>query len=105
VLGRYKIGARERGLPWELTEDDFKRLTSSPCFFTGRLPSTVSTAGSGEIYVYNGIDRLDNTKGYTLDNCVPCCHEINMLKKDWTYDKFLELCQEVATHNSLEVVT
>ena len=27
-----------------------------------------------------GLDRLDNSKGYVLDNVVPCCDKCNRLK-------------------------
>jgi hypothetical protein len=30
--------------------------------------------------VYNGIDRIDNTKGYTSGNCLACCIRCNKLK-------------------------
>ena len=28
----------------------------------------------------NGIDRVDNTKGYVESNCVPCCKHCNYVK-------------------------
>lgn len=39
-------------------------------------------------FYYNGIDRVDNLKGYTRNNCIPCCSICNqskhtMSKKDW----------------------
>lgn len=34
------------------------------------------------LYFYNGIDRLDNTKGYTPENSVACCKHCNSLKGD-----------------------
>lgn len=30
-----------------------------------------------------GVDRLDNTKGHTPDNCVPCCGKCNVGKGRW----------------------
>jgi hypothetical protein len=33
---------------------------------------------------YNGIDRVDNEKGYLVENCVPCCFTCNSLKKSVT---------------------
>jgi len=46
--------------------------------------------------VYNGIDRIDNTKGYTPENCVPCCFEVNAMKRDFSEQRFIELCAKVA---------
>jgi hypothetical protein len=46
-------------------------------------------------YVYNGIDRLDNTKGYTIDNIVPCCYKCNVLKKDFTIDSMVKVLSKL----------
>jgi hypothetical protein len=39
---------------------------------------------------YNGIDRIENTKGYSIDNCAPCCKICNnskstLSKEEWFY--------------------
>jgi hypothetical protein len=96
VLTQYKSAAKSRGLCWALTDDQFKTLTSSPCYYTGAFPSTIMEAGSGEIYVYNGIDRVNNEKGYTTDNCVACCGEVNMMKKAMTKEHFIEVCSRIS---------
>jgi len=96
VLARYKYSAKRRGIPWELTERQFRVLTSLPCHYTGELPSNRSVAQSGEVYIYSGVDRVDNEKGYTLENCVPCCGAINVMKNSMTKEEFIELCSKVA---------
>lgn len=92
---RYKVEAERRGLAFLLSEDTFQDLTVSKCHYCGRTPSNqassmpleVSTMEHG-IYLYNGIDRMDNTVGYTPSNCVPCCTMCNLSKRDIDYDKF-----------------
>lgn len=101
IFSRYRLHARHRNIPWQLSEDTFRRVTSSPCFYTGRPPAYVSTADSGEVYLYNGIDRLDNSCGYTVENCVPCCGVVNMMKKSMPYSEFLQLCKEIAAHSEV----
>ena len=96
LLHNYKASAALRGIPWELTDEKFRALTSSPCHYTGNSPSSVIRAKSGEEYVYNGIDRVDNTQGYLPKNCVPCCTEINKMKLDLPLGRFLELCKTVS---------
>jgi hypothetical protein len=96
VLTQYKQNAKNRGISWDLTDEQVKNLTSSPCYYTGLLPATIKTVKSGETYVYNGIDRVDNSKGYTIDNCVPCCTAINLMKLDMTEQRFIVLCTLVA---------
>ena len=41
-----KLGAKRRNLPWELTEEQFRTLTISPCYYTGREPSNVFTSSN-----------------------------------------------------------
>jgi hypothetical protein len=96
VLRDYKTGASRRGIPWELTDEQVKEITSSPCYYTGFPPAMKKKALSGEEYVYNGIDRVDSSKGYTPDNCVPCCTDINFMKRNMTKEKFLALCALVS---------
>ena len=70
----YKKGAKIRNLEFSLTKEEFYKLTSQPCYYCG------------EIKEYNGIDRIDSKKGYTIDNCVPCCFCCNGMKLDYTID-------------------
>lgn len=30
----------------------------------------------------DGLDRLDNSIGHTMDNCVPCCNDCNVARSD-----------------------
>jgi hypothetical protein len=79
------------GLEFSLTFDQFKKITSSNCHYCGANPSQVVerlTRFNGH-YVYNGIDRVDSTKGYIEDNCVPCCKACNWMKNKMTREAFL----------------
>jgi hypothetical protein len=94
----YRCQARRRGIAFELTFEQFKKLTSSPCFYTGRLPSQLAKSQNSHgatPYTYNGIDRLDNSKGYILENCVPCCGPVNTMKLSLPFDLFISLCREI----------
>ena len=85
VLNRYKQGARARGYEFLLTDDEFDKLTQMSCYYCGTPPSQIFfRKGSLEKYTYSGVDRVDNTKGYTHDNCVSCCDECNYAKKGVT---------------------
>lgn len=87
----YQRNAKIRGCEFNLSKDKFRELTSSECYYCGGLPKREhKTASSNGGYVYNGIDRLDNSQGYILDNCVPCCTKCNDWKKAGTQQEFLD---------------
>ena len=68
-----------------LDRESFKVLTKQDCYYCGKSPSQLlkhNTANGG--YIYNGIDRVDNTKGYIFTNCVSCCKECNIKKSSIT---------------------
>ena len=94
----YKRHAKRRGLSWGLSIEQFREITSSNCYYTGRLPSSVSTAGFGNYYTYNGIDRKDNSVGYVWDNCVPCCKDANWAKQKMSMKEFLSFIDEIRRH-------
>ena len=77
----YRRKAASRGIQFELTEEEFFALTSSDCFYCGEKPSRTNKASDryGH-YVYNGVDRVDNSVGYATANCVPCCANCNYKK-------------------------
>lgn len=49
---------------------------------------------------YNGIDRLDNSKGYTIDNSVACCSKCNIAKGTDTKEEYIARCKAVSNHNN-----
>jgi hypothetical protein len=110
MLGQYKHGAKVRGLEFSLTTEQFRALTQLPCFYCGVPPKKEwiaknqskkgTTNGS---YLCNGIDRVDNSLGYTSENCVPCCTPCNKAKMDRTQQEFLEWIDRLVKHR-MEVV-
>ncbi len=100
LLGAYKANAKKRGFCWELTDEDFRRITQSPCFYTNRIPASIMKACSGEVYIYNGVDRLDNSQGYTLENSVACCGVVNKMKMDLPLEEFLHLCRVISRNEA-----
>lgn len=73
-----KWHAKDRGHIWELTFDYFAHLIQQPCHYCGN-PLSKSKIG---------LDRSDNSKGYTYSNSVPCCKICNIMKNDLTLDIF-----------------
>ena len=104
LFGAKQKNAKRRGYDFQLSKDFFKKLTSGPCFYCGSSPSNVTGRPdyNGD-YVYNGIDRVDNNKGYVPDNVVSCCRICNEAKKDRDISTFLVWIKKVAKHNKIEL--
>lgn len=99
----YKKGAKSRGYEYSLTKEQFKFITSQNCFYCGskpRLKNRYNTdTGHKRItrdwidkswIKINGIDRKNNSIGYTVENSVSCCKVCNFAKKDMEYNDFIE---------------
>lgn len=95
LLYTYRSNARKRGYSFELNEEEFRKLTKGNCYYCSREPSQRMrpkrvTNKRNRDYIYNGIDRVDNDLGYTLDNCVSCCSVCNEMKSSNTQEGFLQ---------------
>ena len=98
MFNNYKKQALSRGHIFELTLDQFKVITKQDCFYCGSKPNNVcdrSSSNANGVYIYNGIDRVDNNKGYSVDNVVPCCKKCNSMKskmdKKGFYDQIMKI--------------
>lgn len=98
----YMRNAKRRSLEFKLTEDEFEKLTQQNCVYCGGSPNGIIRPKSVGAYVYNGIDRRDNTKGYTQENCVPCCKICNFAKHELTIDDFLNHIRKIYDHTFVE---
>lgn len=94
----YKTNASKKKLDFFLTKEEAFFLFKEPCFYCGRKDYNKSKTRKRkgrkelkdrlEIYSYNGIDRIDNSIGYTKDNCVACCKICNISKSDLSLEEF-----------------
>lgn len=93
----YIHGAESRHLSFELTQDQFRHLISLDCFYCGTPPNRVKKmTGSNGGYVYNGLDRIDPSKGYIEGNVVPCCSACNLAKHKMSYVEFKEWIRKLS---------
>lgn len=106
LFGAYKRNAlNQRKVCFELTKEQFKEITSNNCNYCGTAPSSIrngdalrSKGKSSGIYVYNGIDRVDSSKGYTIDNVVSCCSICNFMKRDMQVLEFMNHIEKIYKH-------
>jgi hypothetical protein len=104
LLCSYKKTAKDRNYSFDLSIDTFKSLVTSPCFYCGdSLKNIRKDKASTEILFYTGIDRLDNSKGYTTENCVPCCRICNGAKSNMTKEEFLNHIEKIYVHSIKEI--
>lgn len=78
-----KQNAKARGVPVLISLDEYVQLIeNSNCHY----------CEVDNLHTGGGLDRLDSTKGYILENLVPCCGGCNKLKNNYlTSDETLVL--------------
>jgi len=102
----YKKDAKRKGRKFELTREQFERLTKLNCFYCGSLPSSsmlyevIEKKLNGD-YIYNGIDRIDNNKDYTIDNVVACCKKCNFMKGKMEINEFITHVEKIAKRQNI----
>lgn len=82
-----KKSAEKRNIDFHLTLDDYAYLTTKgvPCYYE---------CGSVSAQSGIGLDRKDNSLGYTLDNAVSCCGFCNVTKNAHiTSEEMLKIVQ------------
>lgn len=93
VMKTYVRNAANRGIPFELSPEEFREIIKRPCFFCGveasRKYSTATTSNQSDSFPHNGVDRFDNSKGYTVENSVPCCTQCNRMKHAMSASEFM----------------
>lgn len=89
LIKGYKASAKRRGIKYNLTEEQFAEITKKDCHYCGVKPSNkANQKDTNGAYIYNGLDRIDNSKGYEIGNIVPCCHICNGAKCKLTLQEF-----------------
>lgn len=100
----YKKSANLRKLCFDLNKEEFKILTQQNCFYCNQTPSQIFPKQNPNNYngrfIYNGIDRLDNSIGYTKDNIVTCCKICNLAKRDLSLKDFKEWIDRLIKHQT-----
>jgi hypothetical protein len=88
-IRQYKRDAKMREYNFDLTDEQFTEIIEKDCHYCGKKPK------NNGIYIYNGIDRVNNNKGYSIDNVVPCCTECNCKKGILTLQEFQNWIERV----------
>lgn len=88
----WKKRAQMREIPFDLT---LEQLESMPmvCHYTGNALALESNQWNTI-----SLDRLDSSKGYTINNVVYCCSFVNLMKHTLSYDAFIKSCETIVNH-------
>lgn len=89
----YKNNAKVRGIAFRLSKKEFLRLTKLSCTYCGVEPQQEAYQywkdGKSTVpYVYNGVDRVDNERGYYKNNVATCCGVCNNAKRSLAVEQF-----------------
>jgi hypothetical protein len=86
----YKNNSIAKNLDFSLTIEQFEEITQGRCHYCGTEPHDIYYSNSKrDTYTHNGVDRINPSKGYSVDNCVPCCKICNYGKNNMSYVDFL----------------
>ena len=88
--------SRKLGFDYNLSKEDYINMTQEPCYYcnaigTNTLPDRMNRSGkrvSSIIVRYNGIDRINNNKGYIYGNIITCCKFCNLARGSMTQKEF-----------------
>lgn len=82
----YRTGAKIRGIDFNLSFDYFLTFWNKPCHYCGSKINGI------------GLDRINNKKGYIVNNVVPCCIVCNKMKSIKTIKEFIKHCKKIINY-------
>jgi hypothetical protein len=101
IYSSYKLNAKSRGFDFNIDFDYAVSILKSDCHYCGIEPSNTYMKSYYNA-TYNGIDRVDNTKGYEIDNIVSCCKMCNIAKNNNTEEYFLQWVKRLSEYQRLK---
>jgi hypothetical protein len=98
IYCKYKNSADIRLIDFKLSKEDVSGLYTKKCHYCNATPSNVLKFRD-TCMLYNGIDRVNSNKGYTVDNCVPCCKVCNTMKMELKLEEFFNHIARIYKYN------
>lgn len=90
ILNRCK----KKDMECTLTLEQFIDLVTQNCFYCDEEPKMVgydnNKCAKTELKKCAGVDRIDSSIGYVLENCRPCCKTCNTAKASLSESEFRE---------------
>lgn len=99
VFSNIQKDAKRRSLIFNLSFERFVDISKQKCYYCGVEPSNYwKRRDLNGDFVYQGMDRVDSSKGYTIKNVVPCCKICNRAESNMTKNNFLGWVDRVHLH-------
>lgn len=98
VYTKYKHAAKKKDRQFLLTRHEFRDMCERPCTYCNAPPTPADDINHMKLngqWAYNGLDRIDSSKGYTMSNVQPCCGLCNRLKSDIDEEVFLNHIKKI----------
>lgn len=95
----YKRTAKSKNNIFSINREEFLKLILGNCFYCGIIPSR-EIKYKTSVFKRNGIDRIDNSKGYILSNCVSCCKDCNFKKSNVSLDIIKKVYEYLKLENN-----
>jgi len=92
VYDNIRRSSVQRGYEFNFSFEEFLALSQKPCYYCGAEPANETKDDRGRevrIWRYQGLDRVDNLKGYESINVIPCCITCNKAKLAMSQEEFL----------------
>lgn len=101
LLSSYKKSASSRGYAFTISKSEFMGIIDKPCVYCGSEKAMIRKPNKGVNgeFMYTGIDRVDNSKGYEKGNVVPCCWICNRAKSTLNKDDFMQWINSLVKFN------
>jgi hypothetical protein len=93
-----KHSAKTRKIEFKLSKEEYRNIIIQDCIYCGSKGEMHHTKRSSNgLFASNGVDRVDSSVGYFLNNCVPCCKKCNIMKNSLSKEEFIDHVKKI--HN------
>lgn len=90
--GRYKKSSIERKIDFNLSYEEFLKFWNKKCYYCSSNIETI------------GLDRIDNNKGYKINNVVSCCTICNKMKNNLNIEEWLNYIKQIKNFLNYDIL-
>lgn len=90
----YKTRANVAGYTFTISQTQFDEIIRNPCYLCGKENTSIHQ---------NGIDRINNSVGYEIDNLAACCGDCNWIKSDYVLDNVIDKAMAIYHMHKIHV--